>query len=322
MAIEVFNRSLLYFVLANTFIVATLSVFYYYNHSDANAYLAASIDKQQLLKKSAAPRLILIGGSNVAFGFDSAELRRGLHLQPVNMGLNAGLGLAFMLNEVEAHLQPNDIVLIAPEFEHFGAKYFGEVETLFDAVLSNPDNLKFLSLMHGRVLLDQGLRLLGQIARSVWRSLALHAKKESVAVVASRIYSRSSFNEFGDIVVPQDQAPRSLKETRIFEIDAVGLKRAIERLNSFHKTARNLGVTVWFAHPPVTAAAYKRHRRTFDRLENSLRQSLSIPVLNPLEQMVFPNELFFDSAYHLNSRGAHLRSRQIIEAMQRSYVTR
>src|SRR6266436_7071833 len=64
-------------------------------------YLAASIDKHHLLVQQPSPRIVFVGGSNLAFGLDSSEIERSLSYHPINMGLHIGLGLAFMLAEVK-----------------------------------------------------------------------------------------------------------------------------------------------------------------------------------------------------------------------------
>src|SRR5688572_22268053 len=71
-------------------------------------FLAASIDKQALLRTQTPPRLIFIGGSSMAFGVDSARIAEACGRHPVNMGLHAALGLKFMLSEVKPHIQSGD----------------------------------------------------------------------------------------------------------------------------------------------------------------------------------------------------------------------
>ena len=84
---KLFIRNLTVFLLVQLFIWAGVLWVYLRNHSYGTGYIAAGIDKHRLLMQQPSPRLLLIGGSNVAFGFDSAEIHRHLAYNPMNMGL-------------------------------------------------------------------------------------------------------------------------------------------------------------------------------------------------------------------------------------------
>ena len=73
------------------------------------SFYMASADKHRRLENLPAPRIIFIGGSSMAFGMDSGLVGKKLGLNPVNMGLNAAVGLEFMLQEVEPFLRRGDV---------------------------------------------------------------------------------------------------------------------------------------------------------------------------------------------------------------------
>src|SRR5438132_3489886 len=119
-------------------------------------YMAASIDKQNLLSCQLSPRIVFVGGSNVAFGVDSSEVRRRLGYHPVNMGLHIELGLNFMLKEAKSLLRAADVVVLSPEYELFGPDYAGSGEILYTALEQHPGNIKFFSWHNLPPLLDSG----------------------------------------------------------------------------------------------------------------------------------------------------------------------
>ena len=71
--------------------------------SDDN-YLAAVLEKDRLIRSTPSPKIILVGGSNLAFGIDSRMLRDSLNVNIVNMGLYAKLGLRYMLAQVKPYV--------------------------------------------------------------------------------------------------------------------------------------------------------------------------------------------------------------------------
>ena len=75
-----------------------------------NSYDFAIIDKHRILAGTKSPKIVLAGGSNLAFGIDSAEIENKLNIPLVNMGLHAGIGLGRILNDISPFLNSNDIL--------------------------------------------------------------------------------------------------------------------------------------------------------------------------------------------------------------------
>src|SRR4026209_2444686 len=129
-------------------------------------YQAVTIDKHNLLDKQLSPRIIFVGGSNVAQGIDSNAVQQSLGLNPVNMGLDAGLGLDFMLNEVKDSVRTGDVIVIAPEYEHFEwSHHGGSYVDLFKILFERPVSARYLAASNLSSLLDQGLILIGDFSR-------------------------------------------------------------------------------------------------------------------------------------------------------------
>ena len=57
-----------------------------------NAALHDKIDRIEMIEE---PKIVLIGNSNVAFGFDSEMIEEAFGMPVVNMGLHGALGNAF-----------------------------------------------------------------------------------------------------------------------------------------------------------------------------------------------------------------------------------
>ena len=138
------NKKLLYLLSKIILFISAILMSYlillwfclYYGSS--NGYVAAQIDKIELLKTTSSPRLIFIGGSNLAFGLDSVKVSHHFGMPVVNMGLDAGFGLKYILNSTKPFLKKNDIVVVAAEYELF-------VGELFD---DPPELLKLAAVTH------------------------------------------------------------------------------------------------------------------------------------------------------------------------------
>ncbi|HVD61344.1 MAG TPA: hypothetical protein VNC11_10775, partial [Gemmatimonadaceae bacterium] len=87
-------------LLAAAIVVTGFLVSQYDTRDADNNYLAAVLEKDRLIRNTPSPKVILVGGSNLAFGIDSKLMQDSLGLRVVNMGLYAKLGLRYMLAQV------------------------------------------------------------------------------------------------------------------------------------------------------------------------------------------------------------------------------
>ena len=272
-------------------------------------YYAAVNDKQQMLATSAPPRLIAIGGSSVAFGIDTELMGRQLKLHPVNMGLHVGFGLPFMLSQVAPYLQQGDVVLLAPEYNAFSENFNAEPELLSTVVEQAPLSLGRMPLRDVRAILDRGyLMRLGRVMRAV----AFDADPQ--LNLSDGVYRRDAFNQFGDLVSYLGKPGSAILPMRSAYNPAVAAQ-AVTRLNEFHRFCRQRQVRVLLCHPPFSASGFAENETSVRQLDEYLRQNLSIPLLDRVQDAIFPDNYFFDTAYHLNSQTRTIHSQQLAEQL-------
>lgn len=72
--------------------------------------------KDSLVMNTPGDRLLINGGSNLIFGFKSDISSEDLNRPTINLGLMAGLGLEFMINQVKEYAHEGDIVVLVPEY--------------------------------------------------------------------------------------------------------------------------------------------------------------------------------------------------------------
>ncbi len=91
------NKFLLKISVFSLIILAFIIYFGSFMASNPDDYLAILIDKHKIAEKINTPKIILVGGSNLAFGIDTKVLGEYLGIPVANMGLRAELGVDFML---------------------------------------------------------------------------------------------------------------------------------------------------------------------------------------------------------------------------------
>ena len=86
---------------------------------DKNAYLCEYNRKISLMDTVDQPRVILLGGSNIAFGVDSRAIADSLHCHVINMGLHGGIGMRYPVEDCLQYVRPCDVVVMQLEYGNF-----------------------------------------------------------------------------------------------------------------------------------------------------------------------------------------------------------
>ena len=275
------------------------------------SFYMASADKHARLENLPAPRIIFIGGSSMAFGMDSGLVGKKLNLNPVNMGLNAAVGLEFMLQEVEPFLRRGDVVVVAPEYNTFDKFYRPDPEYIARLIECRLTVLRALTFGQFKDLLDHGyVHHLGRVLRTVLSDAQGILDDESYVHT-----QRRSFNENGDVVSHHGVQGPTLGVARFKFTPNATADTAIAHLNRFAASAERRGARVFYSHPPYEQRSFSQHRAVIGRLDELLRERLKFPRLDAMEDMVFPTEEFFDSEYHLNLAGKTKRSERVAQAL-------
>jgi hypothetical protein len=290
--------------------VAVAAAVVYFYRVDDHAYLAAVNDKHALLEAQPSPRMIFVGGSNLAFSLNSPMVERDLPYRPVNLALHIGLGLRFLLNEVESVVRPGDVVVLSPEYQHFTHR---RVEVLLQLLEQRPSSVRFVPTVYVPTLLDQSLNHMGSVVRGAIRNMVGRPDEPG----DDPPYFRKAFNDHGDVVAHwRMKRPSKIGTFAFGDYSHRRILYTIGWLNEFHERARAQNVRVFFSYPTIPVTTLNEHRETIDEIDRAVRRSLTIPVLNRPEDAALPKEFFFDTHYHLTQAGATRRTRLLIESLR------
>ena len=292
-------------------LLAAVFIAYTKKFPPEKSFYMASADKHRRLETLPTPRLIFIGGSSMAFGMDSGLVGARLKMNPVNMGLNAAVGLEFMLQEVEPFLRRGDVVVLAPEYLTFETYYRPLPEYVARLIECRPTVLRALTFRQLKELLDDGYKQhLGRVIRDVL------GQSEGILEGGSYVHNhRNAFNENGDIVTHHGLKGPKLGAGRFKFTGAGTTDIAIEHVNWFADAARKKGARVFYSHPPYEQRSYEKNRAAIHQLDDLLRARLNLPRLDSVEDMVFPTDQMFDTEYHLNLEGKLIRSERVAASL-------
>ena len=286
-----------------------------YRERNRQSFIAAFMDKQELMQNTPSPRIILVGGSSVAFGFDSNELSSQVGLPVVNLGLQGGLGLRFELESIKSYLREGDIIILSPEYHNIlGKLHSGEI--LAQIVALYPNTIRYFSTGNE---VWQLIRAFPSVHTSAIKNMLEDLKLRHCLICANRepIYYRAVFDKStGDIIneaITIKESPFELKLD--FDLKSKEFSKSIELLNNFASYAAAGNITVFFYYPSSINVNDSSTATILDQLSIRLNSELIFPILNSLKGSQFESEYMFDTAYHLNEEGKAINTRKLGEQL-------
>src|SRR6185437_3311141 len=270
----------------------------------SNDYLYGIALKHHLIDSIRQPKIILAGGSNVAFGFDSREIADSLQMPVVNLSIHAGLGLDYMLNELEHVVKPDDIVFLSPEYFLSPAGEWGLKKMATDFYPGAKAYFSWDPVAQLEYYLKYNQRTL-----RAYLSGDIRQDKDS-------IYCRDDFDPAtGDVIIHLNKAAhKELKE--IGTVPYRSWDDGIAAINKFGDFAKVHHVRVFYLFPTCTATMFQLNEQAFDHLASDVRKKLKIAILNKPDDFVYSDSLYFDTGYHLTKSGRQLRTEKMISVVR------
>lgn len=296
--------------------VAIIAALAWLTPVDPNNYLMAYNKKMTWLETCPQPRVIFIGGSNLAFGLDSHMIQDSLHCHVVNMGLHGGTGIRYPVEDCLKHIRPHDIVVLQFEYGNFFSGGNGELETMPQFMMAigwkNMDKLntrQLINVIAGLPRLAAGNAK--RLAMACWED-ALHADLAHNTFH----YAASGFNELGDEVSHWTLPPQAVESSSFMASTAINrdfmawLKNVISRYEK-------CGATVVML-PPVCPKSH------FDYCYNSYidhaLDSIGRPYAIPPVAMALDDRYAYNGGYHINRDGVTINSRRIISVLRNLHI--
>lgn len=267
-------------------------------------YLWEHLEKEKMLADSERDSaIVFVGGSNVAFGYNSPMIEERLGRPVINAGLHFGFGLRFIVKESFSYLKKGDVLVFSPEYEHFFSDYAGG-EALADIFYMTKGKYAahLNAAQRNAIMENTALHMRNKIKYLFF--LLRRGKDET-------IYKLSSFNNNGDVMghweKPHDLLliPMEKNVARKFNSDS------FDWLMENFTELSNRGVQLLMLPPVIARTAYANKSKEIHIVDSILYQR-GIPFICPPFEMSYPDSLFYDSPYHLDGIGVSLHSQDVV----------
>ena len=294
-----------------------------YMFQNRYGYMGAFDDKVKLLKEHDEPSIILLGGSNVAFGVSSPRLQQRFNRSVINTGLQGALGLDLYLTLAVQHAREGDFVILMPEWAMLAGCFRPRQLPFRELLRESPGALKYIEAYENfdaKYFLDDfALAELAYVLQTgmKFRSEATRQRLFAEAQRRAGMYSRLNFNDQGDFVGHHNKKPEvDIASQHCFIYFKEGVyQQTVERINACAKVLERRGAKLYFAYSPTPEPFYKQYQSDIAKVDEFLRANLDIPVLHKPENSCYPVDHFFDTVYHLNQRGKRKRTGMLIRSI-------
>ncbi|MEP6508250.1 MAG: hypothetical protein ABJC63_08485 [Gemmatimonadales bacterium] len=285
-----------------------------------NDYIAAVLEKDRLIRNTPSPKVILVGGSNLAFGIDSRMMEDSLQVHVVNMGLYAKLGLRYMLAQVKPYIKRGDVVVVVPEYDQFYGNFANGDNTLNTALLYAPAD-RIGDFIKSYSIVDVVLRPRAENARRAFLHVAAAAvgrENQFYPPDTNPVYNRHSFNDRGDVISHLGRKGKDPDSIYVKELPSLKTfnSRTIDDLNSVADEAVKVGARSYFMFPSYMARAYAMSDKAIDLLRGRIGKDSRMPFVGTAKDFVFADSLFFDTRFHLTGQGRALRTARMIDILR------
>ena len=290
-------------------------------HIYSKTYYAALVDKVHYLDSiKNEKKIILVGGSNVAFGFNSKLIEQEFpEYKVANFGLYAMLGTKIMMDLALEYVNSGDLVFVIPEINSQSTSlYFNSTATL----KAIEDDISILFKLN-RNNFEQTV--------GEYFNFVKERSSYSSIIEPSGVYQRKNFNKWGDIeylgvdefgevvsLRTQNQmSSRRFIDPRVkFDSNDISIE-FVNYLNNYCFAVNKKGASLFYEFSPVNSLSLDCDEQSVVNYYWFLREKLHFNVVgNPLDYVIDPH-YFYDSNFHLNDSGAILRSFNFVSDMYR-----
>lgn len=267
---------------------------------------AQKFKMDKLAQPNRKPTIVILGGSNAAFGYDTKILNDSLSMPVFNAGLHAGMGMKFFLDDCSQYLKKGDVLVFSPEYDQFYGNLCDGQDQMTDVFYlyhcHYPGKMSYKQFVG--VIQNTPSFLKRKIEYNVF-ALA-HLKSDPV-------YALSSVNDYGDVTwhwyhTRLHASPDGLGMDHAKPIfNEEGFNYMIDKLGEL----KIRGIKVIIYPAAYEKRAYVNSMESVAYISRRLKMAGYSYVCNPSE-CTFAADKFYDTSYHLNHAGALLHNKHLI----------
>lgn len=279
----------------------------------AESFMATLKTKYEILKETDEPKIIIISGSSASFSLDNNLLEKETGYKVANIALHAGTGALFETELSKANINKGDIVLLGYEWGWPDEGFFDSFGT--DIIMQGIDDkiemYKYIPLRHYK-------DILGYLCDFA-------VKKQAYEGGSTGVYSRSAFDEKGNMVFERNDSP----VVSVYNPNTYGCidvkdkmidSRTVEYLKEYKEYVENKGARICWIGCPIWSGAIVCEDSDFESIVEQEEELIGIDYIsNPIDY-IFQDEYMYDTIYHTNTKGQKYRTELLINDLKKAKI--
>ena len=268
--------------------------------------------KDGYAKTISTPKIVFTGGSNTLYGVNTIDIEKELKIPTVNMAIHAGLHTDYILHRAKKILKDGDVVIIPFEYENLiwdGGQ--NEVRTQYvlthDREYYNNMNIyEQLSMLYSVNLLD----FLASIREKI---------KNPVRPEIGKGYTSDTLNTNGDETYKNGTKPRIVNKSHApFKLTNLKETIGLVRIKDFSLWCKKNNIKLFITYPnTINNKEYYQdsYLNYFSFLKEYFNEN-NIEVIGTPHDSMYPLKYFYDTRYHMNTKGSKIRTKELINIIK------
>ena len=265
------------------------------------------------LCKEQGKRIVVVGGSAVAFGLQGELMEGEIEGYTVcPFGLYGAIGMKAMMDFSKAGIREGDIVILAPEQGAQSMSLYFNGEHVWKGVDGHYDMLRNIEY-------DDWGKMVGAYPTFLSQKYGYWSKNETPN--PQGIYAASSFDENFTMIYerPYNTLPDGYDSTeRVSYRTEIFSSEFAKYVNEYNQFVTKKGATLLYGFTPVNFSGVETgtSEGDVDAFYDCVNEALDCEILGNPHNYILEKDWFYDSNVHVNSAGAVLYTRQLIQDLK------
>ena len=308
-----FIIKILIFIGLFVFIQLGVIFFHYYviGNQYGNVYTGIFPYKMERIASINEPKIVLVGDSNVAYGFNSELIEQEFGMPVVNMGLHGGLGGKFHIDMIRENINPGDIIIYA------GAGYdieSGIVDTRLAWI-----TVELYTQYYNQLFKGEELRLIKAYPNYFFNSFTEYLSKTGSH---RGTLEELGFNIYGDVCKDRPLLSENIYFTEGVASISYMSEDNKESFNNLNDYVESKGAMLLIAGYPIGYAGdiSDKQKKELCDCKEIFQEGLNCQIISNYDEYLFSYEYFYDSSLHLCTEGAELRTKILINDLKENDI--
>lgn len=268
--------------------------------------------KLKILQETPSPKVVILSGSSGPYAIEAETVERATGMPCVVDGSIAAIGMEFCLSLAQEEIGAGDIVIVEPEFR----MWFGDRSNYIDwCCLQNYYELyRYVPLSYWPDLI--------RFYYDYVRQRNIEFDRDSPAMDVMEGYLSMGFGPRGDLLRERELVlEKGYLADDMTEVSADQLDMDCMRaLNRFVRRMEARGAVVYVHFAPFARLAVSTTPEEVASFEQKVRDTCRAPVISRLEDSLVDSKYICDTNNHLNSEGARMFTRMLLQNLENAGV--